>query len=459
MQSNRVLIRTIAITLLRGDWNVESMAARTTKLLGKRYRWINSLVKRLGDQFGSARRPRHSDLVAFLQSDRGFCRALEKHEPEILDWLLQADAMQPITPAESWEIPSITSEGQLSEYLGITSGDLRWFADAKSLHAKTPKKYSGHYHYQLINKKNNQHDFCDANDLDAIASRLRVWAHTVRLIEAPKRRLKSIQREILAGILDHVPTHRSCCGFRQGGSIIDYATPHIGKSIVLKMDLRDFYPTINLNRVHAIFASLGFPETVAKTLAHLSTTATPQAMWPNDGGDGQLRYLESLYTSRHLPQGAPTSPALANLAAYRMDCRLAGLAKHVGVDYSRYADDLAFSGGDDFRRIAKRFSISVSVIAMEEGFRVNFRKTRIMPAATRQRLVGLVVNQGVNIQRQDYDRLKATLTNCIRHGPASQNRDRHPHFRHYLEGKIAFVSMVNREKGKKLLELFGAISW
>lgn len=459
MQSNRVFIRTLAVTLLRGDWNVETMTERTTILLGKRYRWISSLAKCLVNQFGSVRRPRHSELVAFLKSDRGLSRALEKYEPEIFDWLLQPDAMQPITPAESWQIPSVTSDGQLSDFLGVATGDLIWIADAKSLHAKSPTKYSGHYHYHLVNKKNNHQHLCGANDLDAIASRLRVSAHSVRLIEAPKRRLKSIQRNILSGILDHVPTHRSCCGFKQGGSIIDYATPHVGKSVILKMDLRDFYPTININRIDAIFASLGFPETVSRLLANLSTTATPQAMWPSDGGDSQLRYLESLYTSRHLPQGAPTSPALANLAAYRLDCRLAGLAKHVGLEYSRYADDLAFSGGDDFRRIAKRFSISVSAIVMEEGFRVNFRKTRIMPAATRQRLVGLVVNEGLNIQRQEYDRLKAILTNCIRHGPASQNRDKHPHFRNYLKGKIAFVSMVNIEKGRKLLELFGAISW
>lgn len=459
MQSNHVLIRTIATALLRGDWQVEAMVGRTANLLGKRYRWISPLVKRLDNHFSPSRRPRRSELVVFLKSDRGLRRALEKYEPEILDWLLPPDVMQPITPAESWQIPSITSAGQLSEFLGVGASDIIWLADSKSLHAKTPNRYFGHYHYRLVNKKNNKQHLCDASDLDAIASRLRVSAHSVRLIEAPKRRLKSVQRNILSGILDHVPPHPSCCGFRQGGSIVDYATPHVGKSIVLKMDLRDFYPTITVNRICAIYASLGFPETVSRLLAHLSTTATPRELWPSDGGDIQLRYLESLYTARHLPQGAPTSPALANLAAYRLDCRLAGLAKHVGVDYTRYADDLAFSGGDAFRRIAKRFSISVSAIVLEEGFQVNYRKTRIMRAATRQRLAGLVVNQGLNIQRRDYDRLKAILTNCIRHGPESQNRDEHPNFRRYLEGKIAFVSMVNAKKAKKLLELFRAISW
>ncbi|HBJ33337.1 MAG TPA: RNA-directed DNA polymerase [Planctomycetaceae bacterium] len=459
MQSNRVLIRTIAITLLRGDWQVEAMAIRTAKLLGKRYRWISPLIKRLDQQFGSSRRPKQSELIDFLRLDRGLCRALEKHEPEIFDWLQEADVMQPIPSAEAWQIPSITTEGELAEFLGAATSDLIWLADEKSLHSKNTKKYSGHYHHHLVNKKNSVLHFCNPHDLDAIANRLRIPSESIRLIEAPKRRLKSIQRNVLNGILDRVPPHRSCCGFRQGESIVDYSRPHVGKSIVLKMDLRNFYPTITLNRIISIYTSLGFPETVSRLLAHLSTTVTPPEIWRNHKGASQLRYLESLYTCRHLPQGAPSSPALANLVAFRLDCRLEGLAKHVGADYTRYADDLAFSGGDEFRRIAKRFSTSVSAIVMEEGFGVNFRKTRIMPAASRQRLVGLVVNHGLNVQRQEYDRLKAILTNCIRHGPESQNRDNHPSFRRYLEGKIAFVSMINIEKGNKLLGLFRAISW
>jgi retron-type reverse transcriptase len=225
------------------------------------------------------------------------------------------------------------------------------------------------------------------------------------------------------------------------------------------MDLRDFFPTITANRIVAIYSSLGFPENVARILTSLSTTATPRAMWLMDRSNIQSRYLESLYTCRHLPQGAPTSPALANLAAYRLDCRLAAFAKHVGIDYTRYADDLAFSGGDDFRRNAKRFSISVSAILIEEGFRVNFRKTRIMKASTCQRVAGLVVNERPNIQREDYDRLKATLTNCIRYGAESQNRNHHPNFRRHLEGKIAFVSMINKEKAKKLLALLKQVRW
>ena len=156
-----------------------------------------------------------------------------------------------------------------------------------------------------------------------------------------------------------------------------------------------------------------------------------------------------------MPQGAPTSPALANACAYRADCRLAGLAESAGLDYTRYADDLAFSGD----RISSTFAAHAVAILMEEGFDVNHRKTRIMRQGVRQCLAGLVTNQRLNVAREDFDQLKATLTNCVRHGPVSQNRHGHPQFRLHLEGRIAFVSSLNRAKGQRLRRIFEQIEW
>jgi hypothetical protein len=160
-----------------------------------------------------------------------------------------------------------------------------------------------------------------------------------------------------------------------------------------------------------------------------------------------------------LPQGAPTSPALANLCAYRADCRLAGLAKSAGAEYTRYADDLAFSGGEAFARSVERFSTHAAAILIEEGFTVNHRKTRIMRQGVRQHLAGLAVNRRANVIRADFDRLKATLTNCIRLGPESQNREAHRNFRSHLDGRIGFVETINPAKGKRLRRLFEEIRW
>jgi RNA-directed DNA polymerase len=127
--------------------------------------------------------------------------------------------------------------------------------------------------------------------------------------------------------------------------------------------------------------------------------------------------------------------------------------------YTRYADDLAFSGDEPFEKCVERFGLHVTAILHEEGFRVNNRKTRIMRQGVRQHLAGLVTNQRPNVVRRDFDQLKAILTNCVRLGPESQNREGHRRFRAHLEGRVAFVTMINPEKGRRLQEIFDRIQW
>jgi hypothetical protein len=96
---------------------------------------------------------------------------------------------------------------------------------------------------------------------------------------------------------------------------------------------------------------------------------------------------------------------------------------------------------------------------LEEGFDVHHRKTRVMRQGVRQHLAGLVTNTRLNIRRDDFDRLKAILTNCVRHGPASQNRDGHLDFRAHLQGRIAFVESVNASRAARLRGVFERIAW
>ena len=265
---------------------------------------------------------------------------------------------------------------------------------------------------------------------------------SIRLIEAPKPRLKELQRRILAGIVEKVPAISTAHGFVKGRSIQTFSAPHTGQRVVLRMDLRDFFPSIPGVRIQALFRTMGYPEAVADLLGGVCTNAAPGDVW-NAGIPP--RETRDLYSRPHLPQGAPTSPALANLCAYRIDCRLAGLTESARAQYTRYADDLAFSGGDDFDRCVERFSMHAAAVAMDEGFLVNHRKSRIMRQGVRQHLAGLVVNEHANVIREDFDRLKATLTNCDRLGPANQNREGHPDFRSHLQGRVAFVEWINPE--------------
>jgi RNA-directed DNA polymerase len=139
--------------------------------------------------------------------------------------------------------------------------------------------------------------------------------------------------------------------------------------------------------------------------------------------------------------------------------RLSAAAAACGARYSRYADDLAFSGDAAFARGWARFAALVGAIAADEGFRIQQRKTRAMPRGGRQEITGLVVNTHPAVRRADYDRLRAVLNNCARFGPESQNRDARPDFRDHLEGRIAWVSQVQPTRGAKLRELARRIDW
>ena len=436
------LVRMLARCFLAGEPAVEQIVARGSHTLGKRWRWLRPLAQRYISAFTGRTRPRQREVVRFLLHDRGFQRAGSKYSQELSveQWLREPQRMQPVGVTETWDVPKIESAGALADWLEVKAGELDWFADLKGLAYRKSGPKLGHYHYRVLAKGNG----------------------IIRLIEAPKLRLKELQRRILTGILEKIPAHPAAHGFVKGRSIKTFVAPHVGERVVLKMDLRDFFPSFRAARIQTFFRTLGYPESVADLLGGICTNATPRHVWKELAfGVDLIRVQEAriLYSRPHLPQGAPTSPALANLCTYRVDCRLAGLAKSAGADYTRYADDLAFSGSEALERRIERFSTHVAAILLEEGFTVHHRKTRIMRRGVRQHLAGLVANQHVNVIRSDFDRLKATLTNCVRLGPESQNRDARSHFRLHLDGRVAFVEMVNPARGARLRRILEQIRW
>jgi retron-type reverse transcriptase len=425
-----LLSRIIAKAFLAGEMAVDPMVACATVALGKPWRWVRPLAERFVTAHAGQTRPRQRDAIRFLDADRGFrwVRVRYARQLGLARWALESHRMQPVPAAVGWRVPSLESAGALVEWLSLTDGELAWFADLKGLLARracSPKLR--HYHYRVLAKQSSG----------------------VRLIEAPKRRLKELQVRILTGILNRIPVHPAAHGFVKGRSIQTFVEPHVGQRVVLRMDLQDFFPSISGARMPSFFRTVGYPESVADLLGGICTNAVPRRL-----GRGL-----HLYARPHLPQGSPSSPALANLCAYRVDCRLTGLAKSAGARYTRYADDLAFSGGEEFERCVERFSIHVTTILGEEGFAVHHRKTRVMRQGVRQYLAGLVVNERVNVVRADFDRLKATLTNCARFGPESQNREGHAEFRAHLEGRVGFVETINPEKGNRLRAILERIQW
>lgn len=434
------LFHILTTAFLSGDWDFECLKERGAQALKipKRRKWLGLLVKSVLAHCPRVPAPRHLNaLLQYLWSELDLGQYREEVEDASLLNLPRPEMRPASAITGRVNVPQLATPGKLAEWLKITAGELSWFTDLSRPRDRVLSEPLRHYRIRLVPKTAGR------------------W----RLLEVPKPRLKSLQRQILHAILDAIPPHPAAHAFRPGHSVATYVAPHAGQDIVLHIDLCDFFPTIVASRVHAVFRTLGFPDAVARNLTSLCTTCCPASVFELESGLDLDLASQRLYRQRHLPQGAPTSPALANLCAWRMDVRLTALARRFDVVYTRYADDLLFSGGSELQRSLSRFRVLVLTIALDEGFRIRSRKTRVLLRSQSQRVAGVVLNEHPNLPRSDFDQLKALLFNCVRHGPVSQNRENQSNFAQHLLGRIAYISMINAQRGAKLKALYDQIAW
>ncbi|MEK6238598.1 MAG: reverse transcriptase family protein, partial [Planctomycetales bacterium] len=267
-----------------------------------------------------------------------------------------------------------------------------------------------------------------------------------RVICAPKPQLRWVQRRLLSEILARLPVHAAAHGFVPGRSTVTNAAEHQGSEILVKFDLRNFFPTIHYYRVLGMFASIGYDGSgarfqsrddsrqVAPTLARLCCWTPDPTQWGKAAA----------------PQGAPTSPAISNIVCRGLDARLDGLAQALGGVYTRYADDLTFSFKDQSANLG-RFRWWVDQICHQEGFLVNQRKFRVIRRSQRQTVTGIVVNDVLRVPRPQRRAFRAMLHNCRKHGVASQARG-NASFPDYLRGFASYIHMVHPEEGRRLLD-------
>ena len=417
------------------------MIERMTFVLGAPAGWMLPFARRMVRRFGARWTDIERESIARLLAEAtDFVAAWRSDAPPRVLRLLPRPPVQKPTPPwmHGAVLPPLPTLGDLAAWLNLGTDELGWYADRWRVPAQQAETPLHHYSYKVIEKRDGR----------------------CRIIEIPKSRLREVQRKMLHGLLDRVPPDDAAHGFRRGRNTVTFATPHVDKAVVIRFDLTEFFASVHEGRVYSVFNALGYPAVVARSMTALCTNRVPGGRLLAADLHERIDWQErQRYRGRHLPQGAPTSPALANLCAFRLDLRLSGLARSVGATYTRYADDLAFSGNDDLARMAERLQLRVAAIAIEEGFAINLRKTRVMRRGMRQHLAGVVVNRHPNLARSEFDVLKAILTNCVRHGPQSQNRDGIEDFRAHLAGRVEHAEMLNAARGRKLRAVFERIGW
>lgn len=251
----------------------------------------------------------------------------------------------------------------------------------------------------------------------------------------PSVTLKYIQRWILDNIIYHMHISPYANGFCPNKSIVTNAKKHLEKECVINIDLKDFFPSINLDDVFRIFYYYGYTKEVSFALSKLCTN------------------------SGVLPQGSPASPYISNIICLKLDKRLSTLVEKYEGDYTRYADDITISGN---RGIIKCLHI-VEHIINDEGFNINHNKTRTAFYYQRQEVTGLVVNHGkVSINKEYKRKLKQEIYFCIKYGVNEHLdyiKNDKSFFKEHLYGKAYFVKMVEPEEGEKVLNMLDKVEW
>lgn len=258
----------------------------------------------------------------------------------------------------------------------------------------------------------------------------------VREITAPSRKLKLRQRWILDHILLKLKVSNYAHGFVKDRSIKTNAELHAAHDYALCMDIEDFFPTIKEDAVKRVFVRAGYSKRAAAALAdiccHLGV----------------------------LPQGAPTSPCLANLVFAQEDAELALLAKQYHATYSRYADDLIFSADMPLKGLTE----AVDQLLQGAGFRINSSKTKDFSPGQPKRITGIIVQNGtIRVPRRFKRELKKEIYYCKKFGVVlhleNSRSNKAVNYREYLYGKAFYVKMIEPELGKRFLDELDEIRW
>ncbi len=429
----------VATALLAGAWERADMMRRVRVTLGRRRApvWLSELVVEVIAAYRDPPADRPRELAAYLQTVPAWDKAWGRRRDR---WPRIVTLTPTPTRAgeQRWPVTRLDDLADLARLLDVDQGELAWFADVRGWE-RTAAEALRHYRWWALPTRSGH-----------------------RLVAAPKPRLKEIQRRLLRHLLEPIPVHAAAHGSVTGRSVRTALDPHAGRLTVIRMDLEAFFPSIAAGRVWGLLRTAGLPEAVAHTATGLLTTVVPLEVWralpvPASTPDRHWRLGDRLATP-HLPIGAPSSPRTANLIAYGLDRRLTGLAARFDATYTRYVDDLTFSGGAALRGGRAAFVRAAEQIVADEGFAVHDAKTVVLGAAGRQAALGAVLNARPTLPRPERDALRALLHNCARHGWRTQTRGRE-NFPDYVRGRVAWAGGLDPVFGARLRVLSEAVDW
>ncbi|MPR00051.1 RNA-directed DNA polymerase [Modestobacter sp. I12A-02628] len=426
-------------------WLPSALLARAELVIGARPPWLAAVAVTAATAYQEPPRDAPGELAGFLAASSALEAGLLAGNPTVTARGRRRRAPVRVVrrlPASTamgrtrWPVVPLDDLGDLARLLDVDPGHVAWYADGQGRQRLDPP---GRLHLYR-----------------------RAWlprpGRTPRLLEVPTPRLRRVHRLVLDQVLAPVPAHPAAHGFVPGRSALTGARQHVGAGVVVSMDLLSFFATVHVRRVYWVLRTAGYPEPVASALAGICTVATPVAdlrAMPAGGDDQERSALRRALAAPHLPQGSPSAPHLANLCAQRLDRRLAGYAGSVGAVYTRYADDLTFSG----RFRAGPLISGVGAVVREEGFRLNVDKTRVRGRGSRQSVTGIVVNERPTVPRPEYDALRAQLFNAARRGPSARDLAEHPDLRAHLTGRVAWVAQLDPERGRRLRALLDRVDW
>jgi len=264
-----------------------------------------------------------------------------------------------------------------------------------------------------------------AQSLYALSNHLEKHYHSVfipksnggkRRLSVPDLTLKRVQRSIAHRILTQYPVSSYAKAYKPGASVRQNALPHVGKKKLLKLDIESFFDSILYSQVKdLVFRKEKFSEPIRILLTILC------------------------YHKDALPQGAPTSPAITNIILYDFDETIGAFCREKGIVYTRYCDDMTFSGDFEEREVIDLVKRELGKL----GLFLKNRKTVVAPSSKRQTVTGLVVNEKLNLTKEYKKSIRQEMYYIQKFGLEEHlNRrgisDRQAYLRS-LSGRVAFV--------------------